>query len=389
PWYDLPFVLGFTMIGAPALHPSIVELGRLRTLPVQAWSWRRLLLIVPAVAAPFVLTAVLDHPRMLDRLVLGAGGAVIVTLLIFRAVSAVQSYAAAQRRYEYQATHDQLTGLPNRIMLTSQVDKLLAATGPRGTQVWMYFLDLDGFKLVNDSWGHATGDELIAEVARRLRAIVPADATVARVGGDEFVIVNRSAEPVAVALAEQILECFAQPLRTHNAEVVISASIGIAGVPVEVAAIASTDALMRDADTAMYQAKADGPGKWTVFDTPLHERVRERVEIELALRQAVSQEELRLVYQPIVDLGTGRIIGAEALARWDHPTRGPISPDVFIPIAEDTAMISPLGRWVIDESLRQLSHWRRDGTVSDEFYLSINVSPRQLRNVALVGTVSD
>ncbi len=388
PWMDLPFLFGFALIGAAALHPSVVDLSRATPLPVQAWSWRRLSLLIPAVAVPFVMTAVTADRTLTDRLVLGFGGAIIVTLLLVRAVSAVQSYAGAQRRYQHQATHDQLTGLPNRSMLSSHVDELLTGPTPRGHWVWVYFLDLDGFKLVNDSWGHAVGDQLIAEVARRLRRVVPEAAMVARVGGDEFVIAYRGGRNDAVVLADRVLDSFGEPLRMRGAEVVVSTSVGIAAALPEPTASGNAEALMRDADTAMYQAKSEGPGKWTLFDSSMHDRVRERVEIELALRQALVAGQLRLVYQPIVDLVTGRIMGAEALARWDHPTRGPVSPEAFIPVAEDTGLISRIGRWVLDESLSQLAAWRADGTVTDGFWISINVSPRQLRDASLPAALS-
>jgi diguanylate cyclase (GGDEF)-like protein len=300
-----------------------------------------------------------------------------------RAISAVQSYATAQRQYQHQATHDQLTGLPNRTLFTAQVDTLLSGPVPRGSLIWVYFLDLDGFKLVNDSWGHAVGDQLIAEVGRRLRRVVPDVATVARIGGDEFVIAYVGTRAQAVRLAEQVLDCFGEPFRMRAAEVVVNTSVGIAAALPEPAASGRAEALMRDADTAMYQAKSDGRGKWTLFDSSMHDRVRERVDIELALRRALVAGELHLVYQPIVDLATGRILGCEALARWDHPVRGPVSPDAFIPIAEDTGLISRIGRWVLDEALSQVAAWRKDGTVSEAFWISINVSPRQLRDPSL------
>jgi diguanylate cyclase (GGDEF)-like protein len=387
-WTDLPFLLGFVLIGAAALHPSVVDLTRATALPVQAWSVRRLALIGPAVAVPFAMTAVTADRTITDRLVLGLGGAIIVTLLLVRAVSAVQSYASAQRRYRFQATHDQLTGLPNRTMLAVHIDELLAGPTPRGSWVWVYFLDLDGFKLVNDSWGHAVGDQLIAEVARRLRAVVPATAMVARVGGDEFVIAYVGGRNDAIRLAERVLDSFGEPLRIRAAEVVVSTSVGIAAALPEPSGGGNAEALMRDADTAMYHAKSDGPGKWVLFDSSMHDRVRERVEIELALRQALVTGQLRLVYQPIVDLVTGRIMGAEALARWDHPTRGPVSPEAFIPVAEDTGLITRIGRWVLDEALSQLAGWRNDGTVGEGFWVSVNVSPRQLRDASLPATLA-
>jgi diguanylate cyclase (GGDEF)-like protein len=387
-WMDFPFLLGFVLIGTAALHPSVVDLSRATPLPVQAWSWRRLVLVIPAIAVPFVLTAFTKGSTKTGGAVLGIGGAIIVTLLFVRAISAVSSYAVAQRRYQHQATHDQLTGLPNRSMLASHVDQLLLGGTPRGSWVWVYFLDLDGFKLVNDSWGHAAGDQLIAELGRRLRHMVPPEAMVARVGGDEFVIAYVGGRTDAAHLADRVLEIFSEPLRMRGAEVIISTSVGIAASLPEPTASGNAEALMRDADTAMYQAKAEGPGNWVVFDSSMHDRVRERVEIELALRQALVSGQLRLVYQPIVDLVTGRIQGAEALARWDHPTRGAVSPEAFIPVAEDTGLITRIGRWVLDESLSQLARWRKDGTVGDGFWISINVSPRQLRDPTLPATLS-
>jgi EAL domain-containing protein (putative c-di-GMP-specific phosphodiesterase class I) len=175
--------------------------------------------------------------------------------------------------------------------------------------------------------------------------------------------------------------------------VVISASVGIAGTLTDRASGAlvpvTAESLIRDADTAMYQAKAEGRAKWVMFDASMHERVRERVEIELALHQALAHRQLRLAYQPIVELTTGRLLGAEALLRWDHPARGPIPPGVFIPIAEDSGLISIIGRWVLHEALRQVAHWRSDGTVAPDFWISINVSPRQLRDPGLPGVLAE
>lgn len=391
---DLPFLLGFLLIGAAALHPSVVDLGRAARLPVQAWSWQRLLLIGPALAVPFLLTVFVSGRSMADRVVLGVGGAAMVVLMMLRAVSAVQGYAAAQRRYEHRATHDPLTGLPNRLMLAAEVRRLLTVRAPQPTWIWVFFLDLDGFKLVNDSWGHHAGDQLIAEVAGRLRAALPPAATVARVGGDEFVVVHLGSRPEAIGLADQIIDCVNEPLQIRQVEAVITASVGLAGtqlgpLPDGVGPPVTADALLRDADTAMYQAKADGRGRWVMFDASMHERVRERVDIEQALRTALNQDDLRLAYQPIVDLESGSLIGAEALLRWNHPERGAVSPAVFIPIAEDTGLIAPIGRWVLDHSLRQLSQWRSDGTVSADFWISVNVSPRQLRDPGLARALDD
>ncbi|SNT27263.1 diguanylate cyclase (GGDEF) domain-containing protein [Asanoa hainanensis] len=392
---DLPFLLGFVLIGACALHPSMRHIGRRTPLPVQAWSWRRLLLLIPALAVPFVLTATIPDLSRLDRIVLAVGGALMVALLLLRSVSAVQAYAAAQREYEYQATHDHLTALPNRALLVDQVGQILARpTTDPDRPLWLYFLDLDGFKLVNDSWGHYAGDRVIVEVARRLRRTVPAGAAVARVGGDEFVIAHVSTADEAIALAERVLASLTLPLQATASDVVVSGSIGIAGSAVAKtddagSAFITAEGLLRDADTAMYQAKAEGRGRWVLFDSTMHDRVRDRIELELSLRHALAHDQLRLAYQPIVRLSGARLTGVEALIRWEHPTRGTIAPTKFIPVAEETGLITDLGRWVMREALRQLAEWRRNDVVTDEFWLSINVSPRQLRDPRLPGELAE
>ena len=402
---DLPFLLGFVLIGACALHPSMRHIGRRTPLPVQAWSWRRLLLLIPALAVPFVLTAAIANQSTLGRIILAVGGSLMVALLLLRAVSAVQAYAAAQREYEYQATHDHLTALPNRALLVDHVGQILARPADAERPLWLFFLDLDGFKLVNDSWGHYAGDRVIVEVARRLRRTVPGGASVARVGGDEFVIAHVCTADEAITLAERVLACLTLPLQATASDVVVSGSIGIAGSvtaavprtdPDEArdpqaagSALVTAEGLLRDADTAMYQAKAEGRGRWVLFDTTMHDRVRDRIDIELALRHALAHDQLRLAYQPIVRLSGARLAGVEALIRWEHPTKGTIAPTKFIPVAEETGLISDLGRWVIREALRQLAEWRRNDVVADDFWLSINVSPRQLRDPRLPGELAE
>jgi len=402
---DVPFVLSCTMIAAGALHPSVVDLTRPTTLPVQTWSLRRLLVIVPALLMPFALIPLVAHEGTGQRVLLAAGGVLMIALLVTRASSAVRDYAAAQLKSEHQATHDPLTGLPNRLMLAREISRLLATAPPTRTSaggrlpagepaVWVLFLDLDGFKLVNDSWGHEAGDHLLVEVARRLRDTVPEPAMVARVGGDEFVVAQIGSRQETVTLVEHIMERLSAPVQVSSVEVVITPSIGVVGTtagmaPVPAVAAVTAEALMRDADTAMYRAKSDGRGRWTEFDASMHERVRERVEIELALRQALSNGHLRLAYQPIVELTTGKLVGAEALIRWTHPTRGPISPATFIPIAEDSGLIAAIGRWVLDQTLRQVAAWRAEELVAPDFWVSVNVSPRQLRDATLPVKVSE
>jgi diguanylate cyclase (GGDEF)-like protein len=389
PLLDAPFLLAFTLLGVTALHPSVVALSRATRRPVQVWSWQRMSLLVPAIASPFVLLVLVGARSRTDRLILGVTGAIMVVLLLTRAVSAVRAQAAAQRHSEYQAMHDPLTGLPNRQMISGAIERLVAGV-PAGSddRVWVYLLDLDGFKWVNESWGHDTGDQLVIDVAGRLRSAMPATTMVARVGGDEFLLSYLGEKAGALRLVDEIRGSFARPYQVRGGDVVISASIGIAHADGEGSPSVTAEALMRDADTAMYRAKAEGPGRSTVFDTSMHDRVRERIELEVALRTALVKGELYVAYQPIVQLDTGHPLGAEALVRWLHPERGLIPPMTFIPIAEDAGMIGAIGTWVREEALRQLSRWRADGTVADDFYLSINVSPRQLSEPELPLVVS-
>jgi diguanylate cyclase (GGDEF)-like protein len=389
PWLDLPFLLAYVTLGVLALHPSVAELSRATRRPVQAWSWQRMSLLIPAIATPFILLVAIGDPSFGYRLGIGLTGAAMVALLVLRAVSAVQAQVAAQLHSQYQSMHDPLTGLPNRRMMTAEIERLLGGLPAGGAdRVWVYLLDLDGFKWVNDSWGHDTGDQLVIEVGGRLRGTVPPSTMVARVGGDEFLVAYVGQKPGALRLVDEIRGCFARPLPVRDTEVVISASIGIAHATEDGNAAVTTEALLRDADTAMYRAKAEGPGRSTVFDTSMHDRVRERIELEGALRTALAEGQLYVAYQPIVQLDTGRPLGAEALVRWAHPVRGLIPPTQFIPIAEDAGLIGAIGTWVREEALRQLARWRADGTVADDFYLSINVSPRQLSDAELPLAVS-
>ncbi|MFI5845634.1 putative bifunctional diguanylate cyclase/phosphodiesterase [Catenuloplanes sp. NPDC051500] len=384
PVLDIPFLLAFTVGGASALHPTARELVRAVPLPVQPWSLARLGVIIPAVAAPFLLMVTITETAV-ERAIVGCGGAVIVLLLILRAVSAVQANAEAQARFEYQATHDELTGLPNRRRLTQIVTDLLADPGGRDP-VWVFYLDLDGFKFVNDSWGHPAGDDLIREIGQRLRAMLPPEATIARVGGDEFVVVRRGTAVEALDQAQRIVDCVEPPTRIGPAEVVITGSMGIVAAT---RADDTADSLFRDADTAMYRTKADGRGTWTVFDASMRQAVQERLEIEGALRNALAGDELHVHYQPIVDLESGQPRGAEALIRWEHPEKGVIGPNVFIPVAEESRLITGIGEYVLRAAVRQLAGWREDGTVTDDFWMSINVSPRQLTEPGFTAMVGE
>jgi diguanylate cyclase (GGDEF)-like protein len=370
PIFEVPFLMAFTLLGIGALHPSMADVSRAERSPAPAWSWRRMLLIGPAVLSPFVMLAVTAERSRAHLLIIVGTGAVLTVLLLVRSVAAVRVQVAAQLHSEHQATHDPLTGLPNRLVAG------LPAGSPE--RVWVYLIDLDGFQWVNESWGHDAGDQLVIDVATRLRGAVPRDAVVARVDGDEFLLTHVDDKPDALRLVDDIRGCFTRPLPVDDTEVTVSASIGIAhadgaGDPAMTAA-----ALMRDADTAMRRAKAEGPGRSSVYDTSMHDQVRERIELTAALRTALAEDRLTMAFQPVVRTDTGQAIGAEALVGWEHPERGPIAPDTFMPIADESGMIGAFGSWVREEALRHLAAWRADRLVPSDFCLYVNVSPREL-----------
>ncbi len=280
----------------------------------------------------------------------------------------------------HQALHDPLTGLPNRTLLLDRMRQALARSGRRPGPAAVLFVDLDRFKLVNDSLGHDVGDELLVAVAERLQAEVRPHDTVARLAGDEFVLlceeISRPEE--ASGLAERITAALARPFRLGEREVYIATSVGVAlatGDPEE-----SPEALLRDADVAMYRAKELGRGRYEVFDQQLRERTIERQRLENDLRRAVDRGELRLHYQPIIDLRSRRLAGVEALLRWEHTTRGLVTPGRFLDLAEDTGLIVPLGSWVLDAACNQAAFWSRlrAGDGEAPLLVGVNTSVRQL-----------
>ena len=249
------------------------------------------------------------------------------------------------------------------------------------------FLDLDNFKLVNDSLGHQAGDKLLTEVAARLRACVRAQDTVARLSGDEFVVVLEllTGEEDALTVAKAITHQLNCPFVLDGREIVVTASIGIA---VSDAGREHAESLVRDADVAMYRAKSDGRGRHVLFDPSMHTDSLARLELENDLRHALDHHELRVHYQPIVMMASGDVSEVEALVRWQHPTRGLVSPGEFIPIAEDTGMIIPLGMWVLEEACRQVAAWHVQFPAKPRLTLSVNLSPRQFQQPSLVEDVA-
>ncbi len=299
-----------------------------------------------------------------------------------RRTRAEEEREALEERLRHLALHDPLTGLPNRVLLAERMREALAAGG--GCAV--LFLDLDRFKNVNDSLGHGVGDELLRQVALRLAACAPPGATVARFGGDEFIFLLRGAgREQALEVAARVREVLSAPLELGAYRTYTTATVGIA---VADGAEESADELLRNADMAMYYAKGGGGTRCAVFDGSMHRAVVERLRLENDLRAALSRGELRLFFQPIVALETGAVVAAEALARWEHPVHGRVPPDRFITLAEDTGLIASLGAWVLDEAARQLAEWRATLPGAAQLEVSVNLSPRQLREPGLVEAVA-
>lgn len=291
------------------------------------------------------------------------------------------------QQIEYQAYHDKLTGLPNRTLFMNRMEHALVRAGKSGLGTATIFIDLDNFKLVNDSLGHAMGDALLIEIAQRLnRSVRPGDL-VARLGGDEFTVVMEDLEDPTEAefVAQRILAELKDPVWLGGQETFPGGSLGIAYCA---GGELSAQDLVKNADTAMYHAKASGKSTYVLFNTTMEDHAIERLEIETALRKAVAAGEITPYYQPLIDLRSGEIIGAEALARWNHPARGPVSPALFIPIAEETGLIAPIGYGILEMACMQAVYWQYYYGLTD-FTMSVNLSGRQLQRDDVVQRVRD
>lgn len=289
----------------------------------------------------------------------------------------------------HNALHDNLTNLPNRTLLMERL-KLSLGRARRydGFHFAVLFLDLDRFKLVNDSLGHGVGDRLLVAIATRLNQLIRPTDLLSRLGGDEFVILLDDIESAqeAVQVATRILESLQTPFVLEARDVFISASIGIVLSSPEYQDGAE---LLRDADIAMYRAKTQGKARYEIFNPVMHQEVLRRLHLESDLRQALKQQEFVLHYQPIVSLSSEGLADFEALVRWHHPQRGLVPPDEFIPIAEETGLIVPLGKWVLQEACRQMAEWQRQFTEMPPLRVSVNLSVKQLQEPGLLAYIDD
>ena len=285
----------------------------------------------------------------------------------------LQELTAAQQRQHFLASHDSLTELPNRYSFMAQLEKSLADAQRNETQLAVLFFDLDGFKAVNDNRGHAAGDELLCDVAQRLRRLIRNSDMVARLGGDEFIAAVRNVSDVQsiVTMADKIREEIERPYHVADSECWISTSIGISFYPRDGT---TAGGLIRCADTAMYLAKSSGKNQSSVFSSEMNAAATERFELVNGLREAIHSGQLVLMFQPQIEVVSERLVGAETLVRWEHPTRGIVSPSEFITVAEETGMMVPLGEWVLQAACRAARGWNE----LPDTRVAVNISGRQL-----------
>ena len=291
----------------------------------------------------------------------------------------LRRHSAEERaaRAAREALHDELTQLPKRMLFLERLDRALL----RGDISFaVLFLDLDRFKVINDSLGHVAGDALLREIGRRLRTVLRANDFAARLGGDEFTVFLEGVdEAAAVTIATRIERAIERPVLLEGNEVVVTASVGIA---FNAPHYRSAEEILRDADTAMYRAKESGKARFEIFDSGMHDRAVDRLQIEMDLRRSIDRGQLHLVYQPVVRINDGVTTNVEALLRWAHPLRGCVMPSTFIPIAEETGLIVPIGDWVLDRVCSQMEEWQARGT--GELTVNVNLSPVQLRQYDII-----
>ena len=292
---------------------------------------------------------------------------------------------ALEQQLSHQAFHDPLTDLANRALFKDRVEHALLSRARESTPLAVLFLDLDNFKNVNDSLGHVVGDELLVAAAKRIQSCLRPGDTASRLGGDEFaILVEEATSDSAIHVAERIIESFKAPFSLQGKKSFIQTSVGIA---VSIAG-ESADEVLRNADIAMYMAKNSGKGRHAVFESRMHTDALARLELESDLRRAIQSEEFVLRYQPITDLKTGRIVGMEALVRWQHPERGLLPPSHFISHAEETGLILPLGRLVLQQACAQITDWNRRHPEERPLFVSVNLSGKQLESPTLVEDVA-
>jgi diguanylate cyclase (GGDEF)-like protein len=372
---DLPYGVCYTLMAAAALHSSMRDIAHPLAAQRNHLQRSRVVLVALSLLVPALVMPFWSPSNLVERILVPGLLGCMVSVAIARLVSAAQAQSRSEARFAHLATHDQLTGLPNRLLVYEFIESAVRAA-PGGRQVAVVFLDIDRFRLVNDSLGHLTGDRLLRAVAARLQLVTRPGDLVSRISGDEFLVVALDTDAEgAAALGERMRAAFERPLDIGN-EHHITVSAGVAWAFASAGGAWAAD-LTRDADTAMYRSKDRGGNAVTVFGEVMRDEVARRLAIESELRRALDEGELEVHYQPIVSLSTGAIEGFEALARWRRGEEW-VPPVEFIPVAEESGLIIPLGAWVMTEACEQLARWRRLVGCGN-LTMSVNVSPRQLR----------
>jgi diguanylate cyclase len=386
---SVPVICWLVVLAAERQRQAV---GRPDPQPATRQRQYSLLPYLAVAATDVLLLLVTIGPGDQRRPVVVAGAITITALVVVRQLAAfidnarlVDQLRQSEDRLRHQASHDELTRLANRTLFGEQVDAALGDSASYG-RLAVLIVDLDDFKTVNDTLGHAVGDALLATVAQRIRHCVRPEDAVARLGGDEFAILLRHAHSDTIdAVAERVLASLGRPLAVHGDQMFVQASIGVAVArPGD-----DTGTLLRNADIAMYAAKESGKGGFARYESGMAAHIQEQAKLGAHLRQALDDGHLHLVYQPIVRLADRQVIGMETLVRWRHPLRGPVPPVKFIPAAERTGLIVPLGRWVLHQACHQQALWRKAYGDAAPASVSVNVSGRQLQEPDFVDQVAD
>lgn len=387
---NVPFALGFVACSSAVCHPSLPKATTAPQAPQGSPSDRfRLPFVIVALCIP---AAILATPQRsvtgVDRVVIAGSALILSALAAWRMSRAITERRRTELKLDYELTHDALTGLPNRLSGQRHIQELIDAR-TLGSSLAFLYIDLDRFKLVNDTLGHGAGDELLRSVTARLRANVRAGELLTRMGGDEFGLVLHGAPSGTQVFeaAERIRLLLRRPFRLASGEVPLSASVGVS-VHAASAGAGDSEQMLRDADTALYQAKASGGDAVTFFDVSMRDHLAERLILERELGYALERGQLWVSYQPIVRTSDSRASGVEALLRWTHPTLGSVEPAVFIPIAEESGLIGEIGSWVLDQACATTTSLLADLGADANISMAVNVSVRQFRDADLLDEVA-
>ncbi len=380
------FWLGFyVLIGAAALHPAVGRPLQVRNIAASHLSRSRLGMLCLVVLGVPTIDLMWGEP--FDKILTASTSMLMFLLVLLRLMGLMGLVQRNEQQARHDSLHDSLTGLANRVLFSESVARSVEQDGPGVVSV--LFVDLDDFKTVNDSLGHQAGDDLLIAVADRLRSCVRDRDLVARLSGDEFAVLLESAvdRQDAIAVAQRMQDSLAIPIAVGGREVLISASVGIAVEPR--ADIDRPDVLLQAADVAMYRAKSKGKGRFEFFEHEMYQEAIDRLDLKSDLQVALERGQFELYYQPIVNISDERITSVEALIRWHHPERGLVTPDSFIPLAEQTGLIVPIGRWVLREACMQVTRWQQAHPELAPKSISVNLSVRQMHDARLIDDVFD